>query len=163
MESFLGGIVICGFPYAPRGYALCNGQNIPLWQNTALFSLLANNYGGNGTSNFSLPDLRGTVPIHPDNQTIMRGDRGGRESTVLFPQHAPAHTHGMAASTGTGATSPAGTYPGASGNYDAGPSNGVMSPLTISEAGGMAPVNLMKPYTVMNFLICTNGVFPPRW
>lgn len=162
MESYLASITICGFSFAPKGYAFCDGQIIPLRQNTALFSLLGTNFGGDGRSTFALPDLRGMAPVHPDQQTTYLGERNGIEAQSLLQANLPPHTHTVGASTGTGGAGPADRFPGGSGQYDNGAANVVMSPLMVSETGGTTPVSLMKPYTVMNFVIAQYGIYPPR-
>lgn len=162
MESFLASITICGFNFAPRGYAFCDGQILPLRQNTALFSLLGTSYGGDGKSTFGLPDLRGLAPIHQDGQNLYLGERNGAETQTLLTANLPTHTHTMAASSGTGGNGAANSYPGGSGQYDSSAANVVMSPAILGATGGTAPVNLMKPYTAMNFVIAMYGVFPPR-
>lgn len=150
-EAFVGEIRAFSFDYAPRGWAQCNGQLLPISQNTALFSILGTFYGGNGVSNFALPDLRGRVAIHPNQDGGRRfvdlGESGGAESVTLIPDEIPAHTHRMTARPAasqtadpTGATFANGSWvQGAKfGNVQQyAPSNGTaMSPATLAATGG---------------------------
>ncbi|NDD28436.1 MAG: phage tail protein [Proteobacteria bacterium] len=163
MESFIGAITLCGFNFAPRGYATCNGQILPIQQNTALFSLIGTYYGGNGMQNFALPNLAGQTVIMPDgNQVPYIGEIGGTEARTLLLPNLPPHTHTIAASSNTGASGPVAHYPGGSGSYDAAAANTTMAPLALAPAGQNLPISLMKPYTVMNFVIALYGIFPPR-
>jgi microcystin-dependent protein len=172
-DPFVAEIRIFPFNFAPRGWAFCNGAVMPLSQNTALFSLLGTNYGGNGTTNFGLPNLQGSVPMHPGQGPGLSlrdlGETGGTETVTLLPTEIPAHIHALGAQNlplGTTVTAEAKTFNRpASGNlYDSNPSAPLvaMSPLAIAPAGGGLPHNNMQPYLTLNFCIALQGVYPPR-
>lgn len=165
---FLGEIIMLTCNYAPRGYAFCQGQTLPISQNTALFSLLGITYGGDGKSTFKLPDLRGCLPIGagqgPGLSPYSLGQRGGTEAETLTPSQLPAHTHALAYSTDLGTVaSPEGGYlaSNASGlaQYEA-TGTGSMAP-TNSQGSGEAHSN-MQPFLALNFCIALQGVFPSR-
>jgi microcystin-dependent protein len=169
MDVFLGMIAPFGFNFAPRGWMFCNGQILLIAQNTALFSLLGTQYGGNGQTTFALPDLRGRMPISQfqgnglTNRTI--GEVGGVETVTLLTSNMPPHTHSMnAASAAPTATSPAGNMltQMTSRTYVAGPTTVTMSPQTISITGQGFPFGIMPPYLVVNWCIAVNGIFPSR-
>jgi microcystin-dependent protein len=168
---FIGEIRIWAGNFAPTGWALCNGQLLPISQNTALFSILGTAYGGNGSSNFALPDLQGRVPMQPgQGQGLtprVRGEALGSEARTLTVLEVPAHTHSLSANSGNGnddapggrvmARSPAGIP-----QYAAAP-NAVMSAGAVAAAGGGQPHNNMQPYLALNFIICLQGIYPSRW
>lgn len=168
-EPFLGELKIAGFNFAPKGWALCNGQILPINQNQALFALLGTMYGGNGMTNFALPDLRGRTPFHA-GWDFSQGQRGGAESHVLSISEMPAHTHIVNGATGTTATSnnPSNALIGQKGSSGrdlfADPSTvgPAMSSTTISATGGGAAHNNMQPYLVLNFVIALQGIFPSQ-
>lgn len=160
METFLGAITICGFNFPPRGYANCNGQILPIYQNTTLFSVLGAAYGGNGYQFFALPNLQGQAVIMPDGVQSFIGSAGGSETVTLLSANLPAHTHTLAAGNSAGAGGPVNHYPGNSGSYDASAPNTTLSPQALGFAGQNQPIPLMKPYTVMNFVIALRGIFP---
>lgn len=174
-DPFLGEIRMVGFNYAPTGWALCNGQLLQISQNSALFALLGTTYGGDGRSTFALPDLRARVPLHQGQgagtSVYSPGQSGGVEKVTLTAAQVPAHSHGLAAHDGTGSS------PSASGNFIASPSdattgealnafsptaNVVMNAQAISASGGGQPHENMQPYLCLNFIIATEGIFPPR-
>jgi microcystin-dependent protein len=164
-EPFLGEIKIMGFNFPPVGWAMCNGQILPLSQNTALFSLLGTTYGGNGTSNFALPNLQGNVPLHRSGD-FPQGATGGETTHTLNISELGAHSHpmmGVASPNGTQRTI-TGNLPGATNAnlYSTTPS-GLMDPnaVTPSVSGGQ-PHNNLQPYLVLNFCIALQGVFPAR-
>jgi microcystin-dependent protein len=171
-DPFVAEIRIFPFNFAPKGWAFCDGQLLPLSQNTALFSLLGTTYGGNGQSNFALPNMQGNAPMHPGQGPGLSlhdlGETGGSETVTLLQSEIPAHNHQMGSQTvplGSLAT-PAGntfTKP-ASGNLFniAGPVVVVMSDQTLAPAGGDQPHNNLQPYLTLNFCIALQGVFPPR-
>jgi microcystin-dependent protein len=172
-DPFVAEIRIFGFNFAPRGWAFCNGQLLPLSQNTALFSLLGTTYGGDGKSTFALPDLQTRVPMHPGQGPGLSlydlGETGGTAAVTLVPSEMPAHTHTMSVQTATlGATAaPAGNTLGrpASGKLyvtAANPALVTMSPSMLAPAGGSQPHNNLQPYLTFNFCIALQGVFPPR-
>lgn len=167
---FVAEVRMVGFNFAPNGWAFCNGQLLPLSQNTALFSLLGTIYGGNGKSNFALPDLQGRAPLQhgqgPGLSEYFIGESGGAESVTLLESEIPSHTHGYLASDNVGErNNPAGNLyaPPDSGRIFAPASNlTAMSPSALAPAGGGQPHNNMPPYLALNFVIALQGVFPPR-
>lgn len=169
-DPFVAEIRIFPFNFAPRGWAWCDGQLLPLSQNTALFSLLGTTYGGNGKSNFALPDLQGRAPMHPGQGPGLSlhdlGETGGSETVSLLESEIPSHTHSMMASQADGGeTTPAGqlTATGIGVGAFAPPNPQVqLSPNAIAPAGGDQPHNNMQPYLTFYFNIALQGVFPPR-
>lgn len=168
--AFVGEVRIFAGTFAPNGWAFCNGQLLPISQNTALFSLLGTFYGGDGQSTFALPDLRGRVPIHPEQgpglTNRLLGETGGSETHVLATAEMPAHTHTVAASSANGAAdSPAGRVmarsPAAIPQYAASP-DADLSGMAVSNSGGDQPHNNMQPYLTVTYIIALQGIFPPR-
>jgi microcystin-dependent protein len=163
-EPFLSEIRIFSFNFAPKGWALANGQLLPINQNQALFSLLGTNFGGDGRVNFALPDIRGRVPIHAGNGFTL-AERGGEEAHTLNQQEMPQHTH-SAFGTSSNADSPipAGNYLGGANNlYTQSASNlTTLIPSTISTIGGSQPHQNMAPSLVLNFCIALQGIFPSQ-
>ncbi len=163
MVPFLGEIHLFSFAFPVKGWALCNGQILPIAQNQALFSLLGTTYGGNGQTTFALPDLRGRMPIH--NLPTL-GEAGGAEAVTLSLAQMPAHTHTLLASdNNTHATSPAGRAFGSveqNGLNMFRPADGsaALHTSSITNAGGNAPHSNMQPYAVCSFQIALQGVFP---
>lgn len=162
-EVFIGQVSLFSFGIVPKGWAQCNGQVLPIAQNQALFALLGTTYGGNGSTTFGLPDLRGRTPLHRSNDFV-QGQRGGEESHVLTVAELAAHTHPVnanSAAPNTGAPLN-NTWSAQSANaYGTTPSN-QMNPATIqSSGGGQAHPNL-QPYLVLNFCIALTGIFPSR-
>ena len=170
MDPFVAEIRIFPFNFAPRGWAWCDGQLLPLSQNTALFSLLGTTYGGNGKSNFALPDLQGRAPMHPGQGPGLSlhdlGETGGSETVTLLESEIPAHSHAWKASQADGLEgAPAGqlTATGIGVNmYIAPGAISVMSPNAIAPAGGDQPHNNLQPYLTFYFCIALQGVYPPR-
>ncbi|MFC8688823.1 phage tail protein [Brevibacillus porteri] len=168
MEPFLGEIRFFPFPFAPKGWALCNGAVLSINGNQALYSLLGVAYGGDGRSTFALPDLRGRVPVHtnrqPDRPIVTLGMSAGEESHVLTTNEIPAHTH-----TATGSNAAANDKVCA-GNYWAQASattygttpDTTMSESALQTVGNSAPHYNMQPYLVGNFCIAIQGIYPPR-
>lgn len=172
-DPFVAEIRIFPFNFAPRGWAWCDGQLLPLSQNTALFSLLGTTYGGNGKSNFALPDLQGRAPMHPGQGPGLSlhdlGETGGSETVTLLESEIPAHAHTLQGSTEDGiqgsltagatlANSVGGTLYQTSTN-----SNLVsMNPNALTPAGGDQLHNNLQPYLAFYFCIALQGVFPPR-
>ena len=173
-DPFVAEIRIFPFNFAPRGWAWCDGQLLPLSQNTALFSLLGTTYGGNGKSNFALPDLQGAAPMFwgqgPGLSLYDIGQMGGSETVSLLESEIPGHAHTLVASTGAadeeGTRSPGGNYTGvpqaASAFYAPYANAASMAPEALAPAGGDAPHNNMMPYLTFYFCIALQGVFPPR-
>lgn len=168
-DPFVAEIRIFPFNFAPRGWAWCDGQLLPLSQNTALFSLLGTTYGGNGKSNFALPDLQGRAPMHPGQGPGLSlhdlGETGGSETVSLLESEIPSHSHGIVVSADDGnSRNPGGNYVGRGNNIYA-PLPVVappMAPEALAPAGGDAPHNNLMPYLTFYFCIALQGVFPPR-
>ena len=185
MEPFIGEIKLVSFNFAPSGYAFCDGALLSVQQNSALFELIKNTYGGDGVTTFALPDLRGRSPVGMGNgPTLSRvtlGERAGTESTTLSQANMPVHTHPvqtmdlraspLASMVGTNSTFPAGNILGSSGAMifeSAAAADTTMAPspvtgqITIGVAGGTAPVNLRNPYLGTNFVIAILGIYPSQ-
>ncbi len=166
-EPFLSEIRIVSFNFPPKGWALCNGQLLPINQNQALFSLLGTTYGGNGQTNFALPNLRGRVPIHEGSGHTL-GEAAGSTSVTVTIQQMPQHIHLLQASTsGANADTPASnTLLGSSAPNDiyTGPQGGLAAtnPGTVTNVGGSQPHTNMMPYLVLNFIIALQGIFPSQ-
>lgn len=163
-EPFLGEIKLMSFGFAPRGWAMCNGQVLPINQNQALFALLGTTYGGDGRTNFALPNLQARVPMHTGNGLVL-GEVAGEVSHTLTISELPAHLHVVNGSPNTATVvSPTGNYLATSpGNdYVAPPPNTALMPATLSNAGGGQPHDNMAPYLVLNFCIALQGVFPSQ-
>jgi microcystin-dependent protein len=170
-EPFLSEIKIVSFNFAPQGWAKCDGQILPINQNQALFSLLGTTYGGNGQTNFALPDFRGRIPHH-FGAGLTLGERAGAASHTVTQSEMPAHNHVVSASTATGTlVFPAAGSPVVQANVWAtssqnpyGPPNNLaaMNPAGISNAGGSQPHENRQPYLVLNFIIALQGIFPTQ-
>jgi microcystin-dependent protein len=171
-DPFVAEIRIFPFNFAPRGWAWCDGQILPLSQNTALFSLLGTTYGGDGKTTFALPNLEGRAAMHPGQGPGLSlrdlGEIGGEETVTLLTSELPAHSHSMGAQNvplGSVAT-PAGntfTRPASGNLYNiANPQVVSMSNQALALTGGSQPHNNMMPYLTVNFCIALQGVFPPR-
>jgi microcystin-dependent protein len=159
---FLGEIKIVGFDFAPKGWAQCNGQLLPINQNQALFSLLGTMYGGNGQTNFALPDFRGRVPIHQGNGGNV-GTKGGQEFHTLTIAEMPAHNHFVQATSSNQTTNvPAGNLLASLNvpQYNPLTQLTTLHPSTISNTGGSQPHENRQPYLVLLFVIALQGVFP---
>jgi len=173
-EVFLGQIMLTGFGFAPRGFAMCNGQLLPINQNQALFSLLGTSYGGNGTTNFALPNLMGRTPVGFGNSVgggwnptpYALGQVGGSENVTLTAAQLPSHNHLATGTTATGnLRNPTnGLYGVAGANIYAqtGGPQVALSPNSVAPVGGNAPHENMQPYRAINFNIALNGTFPSR-
>ena len=160
-EPFLAEIKIISWNFAPKGWAFCNGQLLPINQNQALFSILGTTYGGDGRTTFALPNLQGRSPLHMGNGVI-EGEAAGEINHTLIMSELPAHTHAVTANTGGASQgSPANNVWSASGAY-ANSANENMSPALIANAGGSQPHNNMPPYLVLNFIIALQGIFPSQ-
>lgn len=172
-DPFVAEIRIFPFNFAPLGWALCNGQLLPISQNTALFSLLGTTYGGNGTTNFALPNLQGNAPMHPGQGPGLSlhdlGETGGSDTVTLLQTELPAHSHSLTAqSQPAQLPGPAAdrTFARSSGGfaYKPAPFTTVVpfNPNMIGPAGGSLPHNNLQPYLTLNFCIALQGVYPPR-
>jgi microcystin-dependent protein len=169
-EPFLSEIRIMSFAFAPKGWALCNGQLLPIAQNQALFALLGTTYGGDGRTNFALPDLRGRTPIHVGSGHAL-GERGGEPAHTLSVQELPSHTHTLSGNP-SGATTnvPTGNVlaRGQAGNnpmnyYDTSQTNLVaMNAASIGNTGSSQPHENMQPYLTLTFAIALQGIFPSQ-
>jgi microcystin-dependent protein len=174
MDPFVAEIRIFGFNFAPKGWAFCNGQILPLSQNTALFSLLGTTYGGDGKSNFALPDMQGNAPMHPGQGPGLSlhdlGETSGSETVTLLDSEMPSHSHFVRASNQQGdvqqptATTslarPVGALPYVPGSPV--PPLVSMALQSLTPAGSSFPHNNMMPYLTLNFCIALQGVYPPR-
>jgi microcystin-dependent protein len=177
-SPFVAEIRIFPFNFAPTGWAFCNGQLLPISQNTALFSLLGTMYGGDGKSNFALPNLEGTAPLQqgqgPGLSDYVQGEMTGTDTVTLLQSEIPAHAHFFMVTTTAGTTESAPNNQlgvGGSGQkgqsysanlYSPSPPNQMMSFNAIGVAGGNLPHNNMMPYLTLNFCIALQGVFPAR-
>ncbi len=171
MDPFLGVIMQFAFGFAPKGWALCNGQLMLIAQNQALFALLGTYYGGNGVTNFQLPDLRGRVPIGfgsgPGLPDYNIGEQAGSQSVTLSTANMPAHNHIIRATAeAADASSPAGAYFANTGakdyEYKVSGTPVQMNPGMMANTGSALPVSIMQPYLVVSYCIALQGVFPPR-
>ncbi len=169
-EPFIAEIIMFGGNFAPRGWAFCEGQLLPISQNTALFSLIGTIYGGDGRTTMGLPDLRGRVPIHPGTgpglPTYQLGQRGGQATHTLTTNEIPSHNHNVSVHNEDGDKStPAGSAFAKSGsqlNFSDEDADGTMRTNTISNAGGNQAHNIMQPFLAVNYIIALQGIFPSR-
>jgi microcystin-dependent protein len=171
-EPFLAQINIFAFNFAPRGFAFCNGQLLAISQNAALFSLLGTTYGGNGTSNFALPNLQGLVPVHAGQgvglSSYTLGETGGVPSVTLSLGQLPTHTHPVQCETGGGVDSPANAVWGGGGRgkppaySTTGTPTALLSGSALGSAGSGQAHNNQSPYLTLGFCIALQGVFPSR-
>jgi microcystin-dependent protein len=174
MNPFVAEIRIFAGNFAPTGWARCDGQLLPLSQNTALFSLLGTTYGGDGKSNFALPNLQGNAPLQPGQGPGLSlrdlGEVGGEQSVTLIQTEMPSHTHTVGCSSASAdQPSPTNDVWAVTGarratvnQYAAGNGNVVMNPLALTVSGSSLPHNNMPPYLGLTFIIALQGVFPPR-
>ena len=169
-EPFLSEIRLASFNFAPKGWALANGQFLPINQNQALFALLGTTFGGNGQTTFALPDFRGKVPLHPGDGFTL-GQAGGETAHTLSINEMPQHTHVLQAidtgSAGSNVTDPTGnslSNSQPSNLYSNAINNNLLSlrPGTVTSVGGSQPHNNMQPYLVISFIIALQGIFPSQ-
>ncbi|MGM9478960.1 phage tail protein [Pedobacter sp. GSP4] len=172
MEWYLGDIKIVSQNFAPKGWAVCNGQLMSIAQNQALFSLLGTVYGGNGTTTFGLPNLQGRVslgygvsPVSGTNYTL--GQVAGTQNVTVLQSQLPMHNHMFAANNAPGTSNaPSGNYAADSVAPDLDYSNSgvntVMAPGAIAPAGGSTPLSIQQPYLGLTFIIATTGMYPSR-
>jgi len=168
-SPYLGQVMCGAFNFAPKGWALMNGQLMSISQNTALFALLGTTYGGDGQSTFALPDLRGRMPVHfgqgPGLTNRPLGDHGGSETVSLNPAQLPPHTHAVAMLASTAdatSTSPVGHVPAKSKQPQYGDPTALayMAPATTGSTGSAAPIDKVPPYLALNCMIAITGTFP---
>ena len=167
-EPFLSEIRIFSFAFAPKGWAACNGQFLPINQNQALFSLLGTVYGGNGQTTFALPNLRGRAPLHEGNRHTL-GEAAGSTAVTINIQQLPTHTHLLGNNMAVVDANQNATLGVPSGNnwantgkthWSTNAANAAMNPQAVTNAGGSQPHTNMQPYCVLNFCIALQGVFP---
>jgi microcystin-dependent protein len=177
-EPFLGQITVFPYSFPPKGWADCAGQLLPISQYTALFSLLGVQYGGNGTTNFALPDLQGRVPVGQGQLTggadYVMGQDGGAEAVTVTTTTMPSHSHSLNVTSARGATNePAGGILAAPASgaardpnkgliYNAGTADTALAPISIARAGGAIPHNNIQPSLVLRYCIALQGIFPSR-
>jgi len=173
-EPYLASIAMFAGNFAPRGWALCNGQLLSIAQNTALFSLLGTTFGGDGVTTFALPDLRSRAAVGtgqgPGLSNISLGESAGTENVSLTVSNMPAHNHTLGCDNGgSSALTPSGNIPGVSDNrnaevtiYSANAPSAVMNAATIGNSGGSQPFGIRNPYLGVNFIIALEGIYPSR-
>lgn len=177
MEGVLAVVTCFAADFAPRGWALCNGQTLAIATNQALFSLLGTTFGGNGIQTFALPDLRGRVPVSTGSgaglTSYVQGQSGGNESSLVTINNMPSHTHTGsltltidADSSDGGVPRAVNTFPAKLSNSYAAVANGVMAApnynVVVGVSGNSQPVSVLSPYLAMNYIICLQGLFPSR-
>jgi microcystin-dependent protein len=163
-EPFLSEIKIVSFNFPPKGWALCNGQFLPINQNQALFALLGTTYGGNGQTTFALPNLRGRVPVHMGNGHAL-GEAAGSTSVTVNIQQLPTHMHAIQSSgnsAGTTADPTNAVFAPVNGGYGQPTGLVTLSPTSVTSVGGSQPHNNMMPYLTLNFIIALQGIFPSQ-
>lgn len=167
MQPFLGQLLLASFNFAPKGFAMANGQLIAIQQNTALFSLLGTSFGGNGLNNFALPNLQGRAPIHMGNSpggNYNIGQTGGEEQHAMNAGETPQHNHLIAPVSNANTADPPGNYLGGGGAqvFNSFASIGIMNQNLIANTGGSQPHENRQPYLVMTWVIALSGLFPSR-
>ena len=162
-EPFLSEIRIMSFVFAPKGWATCDGQFLPINQNQALFSLLGTTYGGNGQTTFALPDLRGRVPIHMGSGHTL-GERAGEQAHTLSISELPTHTHVVSASSAAGTTAnPSNNVLSLASNvYQTATQLTSLSPTAVPNVGGSQAHLNMQPFLTLSFCIALQGIFPSQ-
>jgi microcystin-dependent protein len=159
-QPFMAELKLVAFDFAPKSWALCNGQLLPINQNQALFSLLGTTYGGNGQTTFGLPDLRGRVPVH--RGSVLQGESAGQEFHTLTMNEMPAHVHPVGCVAGqAGQAASTGNVWGTSGlSPYSGSVNSNMNPACVTNTGGSQPHSNLQPYLTLNYVIALQGIFP---
>lgn len=162
MEPFLAEIRVLSFGFAPKGWALCNGQLLPINQNQALFSLLGTTFGGDGRTTFGLPDLRGRAPVHVGTGHVL-GERAGEEAHTLSQQEYPTHNHLANVVNSNASAGPAGNVlAAANALYQPQPANTSLAPSTITSVGNGQPHANQQPFLTLLFAIALQGIFPSQ-
>ncbi len=165
MDPFIGEIRLVPFAFAPRGWAFCAGQLLPINQNQALFALLGTFYGGDGRTTFALPDLRGRVPVGADQAAgseYQLGSSGGHETVKLTVGQLPSHSHAVRANRGPATTkNPAASVPASGGAYAA-TQNVAMKSVMLGKSGGGQAHENRQPYLSLNYIIALQGIFPAQ-
>jgi len=166
-EPFIGQIILVPYNFAPRGWAFCNGQLLPIAQYTALFSLLGTTFGGDGRTTFALPDLRGRVPISagqgPGLQNYGLGEVGGKETVTLTGNQVGAHSHAVnVSSKRSDSQTPVNHFVTEGGHFQTAADGSTMNPAMIANGGGSQPHDNMQPYLGLNYCIALEGIFPSR-
>ena len=161
-EPFLGELRLMSFNFAPKGWALCNGQILPINQNQALFALFGTMYGGNAQTTFALPDLRGRVPMHVGGALPTQGESAGAEAVTINIQSMPTHFHTVTATSSAGNAADPVEFAQAANAY--GPPNQLTTvhPATVTNVGGSQPHTNLQPYLVLNWCVALQGIFPSR-
>ena len=176
MEAYVGAVCAFGFNFTPTGWLACNGQLVSISQYEVLYTLIGTTFGGNGTTNFQLPDLRSRVPIHmgqgPGLSNYNLGQAAGAENVTLTAANIAAHTHGVTGvaipvSTASTANTPGGNYFGGNSGYYAAAADGTntMPPASVVSGtafNGPAPISIVGPYNTVNYCICADGLYPQR-
>jgi len=173
MDPFIGQLIMFAGNFAPRGWAFCEGQLLPIATNTALFSILGTLYGGDGRTTFALPDLRGRVPIHngagPGLPSFSQGQKGGLGSTTLQPNNVPIHHHTLTTSdtaasqpSGAGGYFPSNPARGSESIYTSSEGTGEIMGVTTADTGSGQEFNNMQPFICINYIIALQGSFPSR-
>jgi microcystin-dependent protein len=174
MEAYIATICVFGFNFAPRGWIICSGQLLSISSNTPLFSLIGTYYGGNGTTTFGLPNLQGRAAIHQGTlaggSTYTMGEFSGTDSTSVLISNMPPHTHTLSYSLKANASapnqgSPVNNFPATNGDKPfSAASTGAMPGfnMTLASQGGNVPISISDPSLVMNYCICTEGIYPSR-
>ncbi|MBF6595121.1 MAG: phage tail protein [Thermaceae bacterium] len=171
MDPFVAEIRIFAGNFPPKGWALCNGQLLPISQNTALFSLLGATYGGDGKSNFALPNLQGSAPMHPGQGPGLSlhnlGESGGSPTVTLLASEMPAHSHALQAINDIADSATPNPNEGLARGVNLQPyasvaPNSALSPQAVGVVGSSQPHNNLQPYLTLTFIIALQGVFPPR-
>ena len=167
MDPFLGQIIFFAGNYAPRNWALCYGQLLPISEYQALFSILGTTYGGDGRTTFALPDLRGRTAMgngsNPTGSSYPLGFMGGQETVLLNGSQMPVHSHNIRAKEEGDTDDPNGVYIAGNGQLSFGTTSDVtLNQSTVDSAGGNQPHNNMQPYTALSCIICINGIYPSR-
>lgn len=164
MEPYIGEIKILAFPFAPRGWAICDGTELPVNQNQALFSIIGTYYGGNGSTTFKLPDLRGRTAIQTTDANLHPGQQQGEENHILTTTEMPLHNHqARASSQAASSGNPAGNYWANSTTNPYGTASPQASTApALAQSGSSQGHSNMQPYTVINYCIAISGIYPPR-